>query len=100
MVKIGPSNDNGVFLPGDRVVMTGRALHAMGARVGADVARVWIVRACGCDLCRNGRHVSTDQACAIGDGWRHIAIAALRHVGEPCADELPAPELAPGRMLQ
>ena len=76
----------GVFAVGDRVVMTGRALYAQ--RVGGgDVAKVWTVTDCGCELCQSGRLVAVDQW-VDEIGWRHITKAALRHAGQPTADEL------------
>lgn len=78
-----------VFVPGDRVVMTGRALRSMGVRSGEAVTKVWTIRECECELCRSGRLVCTDQECGDGSGWRHISCAALRHEGQPTVDELP-----------
>jgi hypothetical protein len=76
----------GVFEVGDRVVMTGKALYAQ--RVGgADVAKVWTVTECGCELCQTGRLVPVDQW-VDEIGWRHIARTALRHHGQPTADDL------------
>lgn len=76
----------GVFAVGDRVVMTGQTLYAQ--RVGgADVARVWTVTDCGCELCQSGRLVPVDQW-VDEIGWRHIARTALRHYGQPTADDL------------
>ena len=76
----------GVFAVGDRVVMIGRALYAQRAG-GSDVAKVWTVTDCGCELCQSGRLVAVDQWVA-DIGWRHIARVALRHAGQPTADEL------------
>jgi hypothetical protein len=77
-----------VFCPGDRVVMTGRALNSMGVKRGGDVAREWSVLACSCDLCRTARFVCTDQRAADGDGWRHIATRALRLKSQPSCDDI------------
>lgn len=77
-----------VFAVGDRVVIKGSALFAMGQRTGRDAALVWTVVECGCELCKTGRLVAVDQW--VEDiGWRHIGRAALRHVGQPTVDELP-----------
>lgn len=79
---------NYTFVPGDRVVFTGKALNSMGVQHGADVARVWSVLECACDLCRLGRHVCTDQALLDGSGWRHISCAALRLERQPSIDDI------------
>lgn len=75
------------FVPGDQVVMTGKALNAMGVKVGGDVARVWTVLECACSLCRSGRFVCTDQVTAE-DGPRHIASRALRLKSQPSGDDI------------
>lgn len=77
----------GVFEISDRVVMTGRALYSSGQRTGRDVARVWTVTECACDLCQTGRLVAVDQW-VDEIGWRHIAKVAVRHYGQPCVDDL------------
>lgn len=79
-----------VFAAGNRVVMRGAALIASGQYSGADCARVWTIIKCGCDLCRQApsRLVAVDQE-VEGYGWRHIAVKALRHYGQPAVDELP-----------
>lgn len=91
LVNTRPDNDNGrhdVFIPGDRVVMTSRALRSMGVHALDCVTRAWTVQACLCDSCRSGRLVCTDQP--AGDGcWRHIACVSLRHAGQPAGNELP-----------
>lgn len=78
-----------VFLPGDRVVLTQSSARALGALRRNDVARVWTVRTCDCQLCRLGRHVCTDQACQDGTGWRHLACSSLRLEGQPTLDSVP-----------
>lgn len=77
-----------VFETGDRVVIKGSALFAMGQRTGRDAARVWVIVECGCELCGTGRLVAVDQW-VDEIGWRHIGKSALRHVGQPTVDELP-----------
>lgn len=94
LVNTRPENDNGrhdVFIPGDRVVMTARAVRSMGIHAVDCVTKVWTVRECVCDACRSGRLVCTDQSAA--DGWRHIARSSLRHAGQPAGDELPLKRL-------
>lgn len=80
----------GEFSVGDRVVYRGAALYAEGKLTGPDVARIWTVIDCGCDLCQQAsdRLLAVDQE-VDGYGWRHILRSKLRHYGQPTVDEVP-----------
>lgn len=74
----------GELRPGAVVMYTGKALRAMGARVGSAGQARFVICACGCDLCQLGRHV-----CLERPNGRHVARAAVRVVaaGEHHLDE-------------
>lgn len=88
---------SGEFRPGDRVVMTARALYSMhGADklVAAEAVKEWTVVECSCQLCASGRLVATHELIALDDDGevvthRHISKTALRHRGQPYSEELP-----------
>lgn len=89
---------NYTFVPGDRVVFTGKALNSMGVQHGEAVAHVWTTLECVCDLCLSARFVCTDQALLDGSGWRHIACAALRLEHQSSVDDIDnMPMLAEGK---
>lgn len=79
---------NYTFVPGDRVVFTGKALNSMGVQHGEAVAHVWTTLECACGLCLSARFVCTDQALLDGSGWRHIACAALRLEHQSSVDDI------------
>lgn len=74
----------GELRPGAVVMFTGKALRAMGARVGDSGQARFVISACACDLCQLGRHV-----CVERPNGRHLARAAVRVVaaGEHYLDE-------------
>jgi hypothetical protein len=77
------------FVAGDTVVYTARFLQLACAQLEpADIARVWTVQACGCDLCALGRHLCTTEWLQAEGAFRHLARAHLRHQGVVGTDDL------------
>lgn len=68
--------------PGARVKLSARYLVFTGQAVGKEGTRTWILRPCGCGLCRSGSFVCTDEEINEGQ-YRHIAKANLIVVGGP-----------------
>ena len=47
--------------PGTRVRLTGKFLRNTGQHTGSEGQSRWTVTGCACGLCKNGRHVATDE---------------------------------------
>ena len=84
------------FNVGDRVRLTGAFLRSTGQIAGGEGTSVWIVQACPCRGCADGRLVLTNEP-RQGDGmftpeeiarephlkYRHVASGNLNRVGVP-----------------
>jgi hypothetical protein len=84
------------FAVGDEVRLTGAFLKSTGQQTGVEGRLTWIVQACPCRLCADGRFVLTDQP-REDDGmftaeeiarephlqYRHINAGNLVRVGVP-----------------
>ncbi len=74
--------------PGTRVRFTGDYLRNTGQAIGGEGQSRWVVQACDCGLCGNGRHILTDQPTMMEERiadpdtseFRHIAFANLQVV--------------------
>jgi hypothetical protein len=77
------------FEPGDRVVMRGSSLTSADSLLAPEATRIWSVVTCDCHLCAapDASLLAVDQELG-GSGWRHIAVADLRHYRQPAVDEV------------
>lgn len=70
--------------PGDVVRYSGRHLRQIGAATGPEGQRRWVVKACDCTPCREGRWVNLGvPATGYEDCDLHCAPSALVKVGSP-----------------
>lgn len=77
----------GVFHSGDAVVFTACFLQSVNAAL--DIASVFTVQECSCELCALGDYVCTTEWLAAYDSWRHLHKANIRHKGALHANDLP-----------
>ena len=82
----------GVFCPGDAVVFTGEFLRTCNCL--RDIAQVFTLQECSCELCALGRHVCVTEWLAEYGVFRHVNRAVIRHKGALHVDEL-APSALP-----
>lgn len=75
-----------VFNPGDRVVYTAKFLQLFNGY--RDIATVWTIQQCACELCELGNHVCTTEWSAGYDTFRHLSRAAIRHKGALHVDDV------------
>lgn len=76
----------GVFGPGDAVVFTGEFLRTCNCL--RDIATVFTVQECSCELCALGHHVCVTQWLPDYGFFRHVNRAVIRHKGALHVDEL------------
>lgn len=76
----------GVFHEGDEIVFTAKFLLVTNS--GFDIAKVFTVQACACELCSTGRFVCTTEWLAEDAAFRHLNRASIRHRGV-WTDDLP-----------
>jgi len=75
--------------PGDKVKLTGKFLRNTGQMTGGEGLSRWIVQACSCGLCKDGRFVAVNEPAGDGEGPRHFNAANLYRVGTITTENCP-----------
>ena len=72
---------------GDKVKLTGKFLRNTGQFTGSEGLSQWIVQACPCSLCEDGRYVAVNEPSASDpDRPRHFNARNLYKVGTRVSD--------------
>ena len=80
------TREPGVYNPGDAVVFTGEFLRVVNCL--RDIATVFVIQECSCELCALGHHVCVTQWLEEYGVFRHLNRAVIRHRGALHVDEL------------